>query len=186
LRLAIEAELADPRPDPATALREALVDIDRLDVTTTALLALARPAVGPRSDIDITQLATEASRRWTGPFGSESRALRLIHTAEPIHVVARQAAIDQALDVLLDNALAHGDGETIVAVHAVTGGVTISVQTEGPPIAAPDTIWQTPEGSNRLRIGLPLARRLVESDGGRLILTDPSTQPRFEILLPDS
>ncbi len=184
LRLAIEAELANPRPDPRTALHEALVDVERLDVTTTALLALARQTVGPRSDVDVSQLADAATNRWTGPFGSDSRPLRLTRTAEPIHVVAREAAIDQALDVLLDNAMVHGQGETTVAVHTVPGGVTISVQTEGPPITSPDAIWQTPEGSDRPRIGLPLARRLIESEGGRLILTDANSHPTFEILLP--
>jgi signal transduction histidine kinase len=186
LRLAIETELADPRPDPATALHEALIDVDRLDVTTTALLELARPSVAPRSDIDIGRLASGATTRWTGPFGADSRPLRLTPSKEPIHVVAREAAIDQALDVLLDNALTHGHGETTVAVNSVTGGVTISVQTEGPPITSPDAIWQTPEASDRPRIGLPLARRLIESEGGRLILTDANTQPRFEIVLPAS
>ena len=186
LRLAIETELADPRPDPAAALHEALVDIDRLDVTTTSLLALARQTVGRRSDVDVTQLADAATSRWTGPFGSDSRPLRLTRAPEPIHVVAREAAIDQALDVLLDNALAHGHGETTVTVQMVPGGVTISVQPEGPPSASPDDIWQTPEGSDRPRIGLPLARRLIESEGGRLILTNATSHPSFDILLPTS
>ena len=186
LRLAIETELANPRPDPAVALHEALVDIDRLDATTTALLALARPTIGPRSNIEINRLATAATTRWTGRFGSDSRPLRLTRTKEPAHVVAREAAVDQALDVLLDNALIHGHGETTVTVQTVSGGVTISVQTEGPPITSPDAIWQTPEGSDRPRIGLPLARRLIESEGGRLILTNPNNQPSFEILLPAS
>ncbi len=186
LRLAIETELADPRPDPTTALHEALVDVDRLDVTTTALLALARPAIGPRFDIDLSQLAAAATSRWTGPYGADARPLRFTRTVVPIHVLAREAAIDQALDVLLDNALIHGHGETTIAVYSVPGGVTISVQTGGPPIASPDAIWRTPEGSDRPRIGLPLARRLIESEGGRLILTDANTQPRFEIHLPIS
>ncbi len=184
LRLALETELADPRPDPASALNEALVDVDRLDVTTTALLALARPPVGPEADVDVSQLVRAATNRWSGRFGSDSRPLRLTQAADQIHVTAREAAIDQALDVLLDNALAHGQGETTLSILPVSGGVTIAVRTEGPPITSPDTIWRTPEGSARPRIGLPLARRLVESEGGRLILTEATTHPTFEILLP--
>jgi signal transduction histidine kinase len=184
LHLAIETELADPRPDPATALHEMLADVDRLEVTTTAILDLARKAVGPRSDVDVGRLAEAATSRWRGRFGSDSRPLRLNCARDQIHVSAREAALDQALEVLLENALVHGQGETTVLVHTVTGGVAISVRTEGPPITSPDTIWQTPEGSARPRIGLPLARRLVESEGGRLILTDATTHPTFEILLP--
>jgi len=184
LRLAIETELAAPRPDPSVALEEALVDIDRLDATVTALLTLARHTDTPRRDVDLGQLAETAVNRWRGAFASESRPLRLRRSVEDSRVRVREAALDQALDVLLDNALVHGNGETGVEIHTVPGGVAISVRSEGPPIVAPGAIWERPDGDERPRIGLPLARRLIEAEGGRLVLSDASPHPTFEILLP--
>ena len=184
LRLAVEAELADPRPDATIALEEALIDIDRLDATVTSLLALARSSIAPRSDLDLGQVTDRAVSRWRSAFAAEGRPLRLHQPADAIRVVAREAAIDQAVDVLLDNALIHGEDEASVTLAAVAGGVTLSIRTDGPPIDSPDEIWATPTSPERPRIGLPLARRLVEAEGGRLVLAQPAPHPTFEIVLP--
>ena len=57
LRLALENELAQPRSDPTQALRDALVDVDRLEATLTDLLALARDTVADRriADCQLTE-----------------------------------------------------------------------------------------------------------------------------------
>src|SRR5205085_1699034 len=47
LRLAVEAELAQPRSDATTALEEVLKETDRLEATIDDLLLLARGTAGP-------------------------------------------------------------------------------------------------------------------------------------------
>jgi signal transduction histidine kinase len=83
---------------------------------------------------------------------------------------ATPTAFEQALDVLLENALRHGMGSTRISVRLRERHVSVRVADEG----------EHREGTG---LGLDLARGLVEADGGRLRLADarPTT---FEILLP--
>ena len=93
--------------------------------------------------------------------------------------------VAQALDVLLENALTHGDGRTRLTASEVDGRSVLAVEDSGPGVAErPAAIFDrdvSTAGSTGL--GLPLARALVEADGGRLILA--RLRPaRFEIVIP--
>ena len=62
LRLVIENELTQPRPDPTLALTDALADVDRLEATLTDLLALAHETVADRQPIELAVLLATAKR----------------------------------------------------------------------------------------------------------------------------
>jgi signal transduction histidine kinase len=94
--------------------------------------------------------------------------------------------VAQALDVLLENALNHGAGTTRLEARIVDGRSVLAVEDGGAGVPEPleHSIFDrdvSTAGSTGL--GLPLARALVEADGGRLLLAHPRPA-RFEIVLP--
>ena len=99
-------------------------------------------------------------------------------------VEAAPGAVGQALDVLVTNATVHGRGTIMVDITLADTWVELTVADEG-------TI--TPEGADEVfvdrptreghGIGLPLARRLIEAEGGRLDLASRSPVT-FRIRLP--
>jgi signal transduction histidine kinase len=182
----LEAELAHPRADPSEALTLALGDVNRLETTIDQLLTLARDTGGARDPVDLVTTLEGLARRWGGPLALRGREMHLtIPSAVPRPTVSA-AALTHILDVLVDNALRHGAGTVDVVARPVDGAaVAIDVQDEGPGVADPIGAFQrrnaTAEGTG---IGLSLARRLAEAEGGRLRLVGRRPTSRFELMLP--
>lgn len=96
---------------------------------------------------------------------------------------ARSSSIEQILDIVLENSLHHGAGETLVDTRCVPGGVIISISDQGAgiPVEKQEAVFARHQGRNN-GIGLALARTLVEADGGRLVLADPK-RAEFRLVL---
>ncbi len=179
---ALEAKAADP-----ALVEAALMETDRLESTIDELLALAEP---PRGDehLDLAALASERLDAWRSLARAQGREVAL--RAEPVPPVrARAAALGQSLQVLLDNALEHGNGTITVSVSEVAGGgVRLCVSDEGPGIARQreDTLFDgtSPSGNGAGGRGLPLARSLVEAEGGRIALERARPGAAVCLLLP--
>jgi signal transduction histidine kinase len=90
------------------------------------------------------------------------------------------AAVRQVLTVLVDNAATHGRGTITVAVREAAAAVAIDVGDEGAGVHEPELFARRADGHG---IGLALARRLAEAEGGRLQLTR-AAPPIFTLLLP--
>jgi signal transduction histidine kinase len=114
---------------------------------------------------------------------------RHLRVRVPDDLVARATAprLREALGVLVDNALRHGDG-TITLAARLWADDTIVVEVsdggEGVPEAlAPHVFDRGVSGAASTGVGLALARALVEADGGRLELArlKPAT---FAVFLP--
>lgn len=176
LRAAIETELEFPRPDPSELLRESLDDIDRLEQTITELLSIARTPRASPGPVALAELFADVATKWRGPFATNGRRLSVSDPRDSPLVQANATVLRHALDVLLDNALNHGAGEVRVDHHIAIDSVTISITDEGPGFT------ETPAGKMH-GLGLPLARRLVESMPGRLTIVHTGPNPRFEIAL---
>ena len=167
------------RGDIDTASAEAR----RLAATVDHMLALARDALPTPDIIDIVPIIADAARRWGARFDDAGRALVVRVDAGLPGVRVRHGSIEQAVDVLLDNALHHGAGATRLTARAARGGLVVQVDDDGPGIEPrlADAVFHRHEGT-RTGIGLTLARTLVEADGGRLLLTD-SERAEFRIVL---
>ena len=115
--------------------------------------------------------------RWPATLAAAGRPLRISVAAGVRPTGASEAAATQILDALLDNTARHGRGDVDVraAADADADAVVIDVTNEGPPVAV-----GSPE-LFRVRMGLSLARRLADSEGGRLTL--PAKTPTFTLLL---
>ncbi len=186
LRLAIEAELAQPRPDAGTALTELLAEVDRLEATIRELLALSHGTAG-RGPMEPAAVSYAAVDRWRERYSAAHRSLRaqvLDRVDAPATVNGSSAAVSQILDVLLDNALLHGAGTVTVVVRAGSGGgVVVAVEDEGPGIATDlDTlVASSPTGGHGY--GLQLAIALAHAEGGELRFARRAGRPSFELTL---
>lgn len=180
MRVAIETEMADPRPNHELVLNDAITAITRLEETTNGLLALSRGTVSDRAALSLDVVASEARKRWSKVFVATRRSLELVTV--PAVGFASKIAVNQILDVLLENSLQHGRGTTRVVVTVSDAAeASIAVNDEGiidrdaDPFAGVRSVGHG--------IGLKLARSLAETERCTLHLS--SRRPvTFELLLP--
>src|SRR4051794_39338982 len=126
LRLDELATLEDPaaaREEIEATLRVA----GRLERTVTDLLALARAGdIGRPRDIDLADLARRHAADWRPVFARAGRPLQVdVDPSLPARV--SPGGVAQALDVLLENALAHGAGTTLLHARRVEGRSVLAV-----------------------------------------------------------
>ncbi len=182
--------LAGEGADPDT-VAAAQGEADRLDATIDELVALTRVEAAP-DEVDIAQLVEERVDAWRLRAQASGRALTVERAPTP-PLRVRAAAVGQALQVLLDNALAHGRGPIRVRVTPTAPGtdlrgVQVCVLDRGPGFD-PDEVL-APAGRDRgagpVRggRGLALARSLVEAEGGRLLLDASAEGTRACLVLP--
>jgi signal transduction histidine kinase len=183
LRVALEAEVLQPRPDPNEALQEALGAVERLERTVIDLTELARDEVEPEP-VSTARVLDDAAARWRGPLAAEGRSL-VVQPGSAMAAVARRPAVDAILDVLVDNALHHGLGTVTLAAATGIGGVTLRVSDEGTCSRPEAELFARRASTTGRPIGLPLARTLAEAEGGRLRLhrADPTTF-QLQLLAP--
>jgi signal transduction histidine kinase len=185
LRLTLEAELAHPRSDHRAALTQALVDVERLEATIDDLLTLARDTAVPRTPVDLRPLLDELDRHWHDSFAAAGRRLTVERPAGLASPLVSAAALSHVLDVLVDNAQRHGAGDVAVRARNHPGAITLSVTDQGPGVADPLAAFERrhPKAGGT-GIGLALARRLTEAEGGRLRLRGTDEGTTFDVTLP--
>ena len=186
LRLRLERVTVDDHAMVVAA--DALVQLDRLQQTIDHLLAFARGSTPTTSSADLDELATDAVRRWVERCHLHRREL---HRFAESRATGRASAtaLDQILDVLIDNALTHGAGSIRVTSRRIAGGAAIDVADDGSTegSGSDDELFLRGVGSNigigiGIGIGLALARSIADAEGGRLTVTSrrPTT---FSLIL---
>jgi signal transduction histidine kinase len=183
LRLEALARTDDPRVRDEAG--HALDQVLRLEDVLEELLALARTGrVGERRPFDLAALARLHVEDWAPRFAQAGRTL---HTESEgvVGTIATVGAVGQVVDVLLANALRHGDGTATLAVANGDGRAQLTVSDEGPgvPAALVPGLFQPPPEPSVHGVGLPLARQLAAADGGALELVDAATAT-FRLSLP--
>lgn len=177
--LAIRLEEIANTDDLETAHREALAAIghaDRLLDSITELLTIARQH---RNDVDahvvdLGNLSREHAKLFEPAFRKADRTVS-VDTLGDTTLVCSNGAVGQALNVLIDNALVHGRGDVTIDVENLRNGVRIRVSDQG---HTPPTTTDTESA-----LGLPLARTLIDGEGGHLTrLSTPHST--YEIFLP--
>jgi len=185
LQLGLESALATPDADLRAAMHDALEAAGRLESTVTDLLALARDSPSGSPPLDLDRFLDGIRTRWHGPLAAAGRPLR-VEVRHPLPGTRMSsAAAEQIVDVLIENALRHGRGAVTVRVRDAERALAVDVSDEGSPITGdPQELFRrgsTVAGGSG--IGLALARRLAESERGRLVLSSASP-PRFTLLAP--
>jgi signal transduction histidine kinase len=163
--------------------REVLEEVDYLTSLTNRLLALARADVGSAGargqPVDVALVCRHAVRRGEGTL-----ALRVGVDPDPAgSPIARgdPLSLEAALDAVLENVARHGGGEAVVSCRVSGDRVRISVADHGPGMSpdhrarAFDRFFRADQArthTGSVGLGLSLARSLVESQGGRMWLTE--------------
>lgn len=184
LRLGLESALERPGDDLRPAVAQGLRSTERIERTIEELLALARDTHGAVDAIDVGVLLREVCGQWAAQFDKQGRRLRVVVDPQTPHALASGAAVRQVLAVLLDNALLHGTGTVEMTARDAGDAVGIEVSDEGAGITLSDSELFTRRSPTATGhgLGLALARRLAEAEGGHLRLARPAP-PQFALLL---
>lgn len=186
VRLELEsAQTSGSAADPRAAMHAALASLTRMETTLDDLLGLARD-MPEQAPLDVAALLDSAERRWHGELAAEGRQLRVTIDEGLPEAVGSARAGRQVLDVLLANALAHGNGRVTVTARDTAGVLALDVADEGPGLPEGEDVFARRRGDadgSGHGIGLALARSLVEAEGGRLMVSRRTPHPRFTWLV---
>ena len=167
--------------DVSAEAAAALAQTHELNTTLDELLSVARTgSTTERTDLALTTLVDHQVADWQQRFAEKRRQV-VVTTGATQHVMATPGLIGQVLNVLLENSLRHGRGTVAILVQ----DTSVTIEDEGPGIPADRvaTLFDRPSDHRAAHgRGLPLARRLAESDGGRLDLVQ-SRPPAFRLTL---
>jgi len=169
LRLRLEELALTDDPAARSEVGAALEQADRLSATIDDLLRLSRTGrAGVATRFDLRELVRSHARDVSVALRRQRRGLRTVE-GPALHIQAAQGAVGQALDVLLWNAIRHGRGTVTLELAVADGWVELTVRDEGSldESRLGDLFVQQPRASEH-GIGLPLARRVIEAEGGRL------------------
>ncbi|GAA1481811.1 ATP-binding protein [Gordonia sinesedis] len=177
-------------PQVVAEAEAGLDQIERLSSELDEMVAASRDAPAAPQRIDVEDLVTTLVTDFDATFRAEGRELTATFAGHPVALSARPGRLREAVSVLVDNALQHGQGDCRIDVGDLAGDmVRITVTDDGAGVAdeiVPDIFRRGfSGGSSGSGVGLSLARALVEADGGRLDLTSrrPAT---FAIVVPSA
>jgi signal transduction histidine kinase len=186
LQLRLESLTMLPDADASAEAREAMEQAERLAAVLDELLAAARAARAVDAEpVDLSTELPAIANEWRGPLRAEGRTLRL-RVPDRLLAKATPARLREAIGVLLDNALRHGEGT--VTMSASGGDATVAIEVSDAGAGVPDELMahvfeRGVSGGGSTGVGLALARALVDSDGGRLELS-PARPATFTLFLP--
>lgn len=178
LRLRLENLTRDVAEPGRADLAGALAEVERLAGLVDGLLSLARAdsAAAPAGRTDVGALVRDRVEAWSAL--AEERAVRLVaDVAGARPAVASEERLRQVLDNLIENALeaSPAGGTVTLSARLAAPWVEVRVRDEGPGLSddernrAFDRFWRARAGEGS-GLGLAIVRRLVEADGGTVVL----------------
>jgi signal transduction histidine kinase len=170
----------DTPPEVVARVSDALGQLDRLSIVVAEMLDATRESrVGASVDIDLAALVRDTASRWRGLAPER----RIVADCDQVAAVRMPVgSLVQVMDVLIGNAVTHGEGTVAVSVSETPAYVEVTVTDEGAHERAVEGA-KNPLASGLG--GLATATGIVEALGGHLRLTeDPSST--FSVVLPRS
>jgi signal transduction histidine kinase len=181
-RLELEDLALSPDTPPLVVARlsAALGQLDRLSNAVAEILDATRASrVGASIDIDLAALVRDTAVRWRGLAPGR----RIVADCDQVAAVRMPVgSLVQVMDVLIGNAVTHGEGTVAVSVSQTPAYVEVRVADEGAHERAVEGA-KSPVASGLG--GLATATGIVEALGGQLRLTDEA-HSTFSVVLPRS
>ncbi len=181
MRAAVETELRFPREDHERLLHEVLTDLDRLEITITELLSLARTPNVADTALHVSEVVDELAAVWAPRLAQHGRTLSVDVPGQPPAVWANASMLKHVLDVLLDNALRHGRGEVRLVVTSGGPQVTVTITDQGGGFDPSPSSGTGPDRTHGH--GLLLATRYAEAMLGRLVVGTAGSTSRVDVVL---
>jgi signal transduction histidine kinase len=186
LMVGLESAMTRPDADLRSALQDALDRSEHLSAIVEDLVSLVGQPGFAAIPVDVGVLMEDVRARWDAPLAARGRLLAAGSEPQLPRCLAPPAAVRQILDVLIGNALWHGDGTVTIEARRAGASIAIDVADEGPGLPAeppelPGTSAERADGHGR---GLPLAHSLAAAAGGELLLGRAAPRPVFTLSLP--
>ena len=190
MKLRLEAAAAaTAEPDVQRQLLATEAEVDRLAGIVDGLLVMAREIEeGLETHVDVAAAAADAVERWRDR--AEGAGASITVDGAPVNALANPGDVDQILDVVLDNAIAHSPGPVEITTADDGSRAVLVVRDHGEGIAADELPRVTdrfyrgrgaPEGGSGL--GLAIAKELAEKWGGTLAVSSDGDGTRVEVRL---
>ena len=196
----VEANAGDPDRRQAD-IELAVQEIDQITALFESLLALARIETGtlpaPAAPVDATAVLAELGEIYRPVVEDAGGALRIVTPpadAAALRLRGDRNLLNQALSNLIENSLAHGNGEPDILLEATRrdGHVILAVADRGPGIPADEREKvvkrfyrmdrsRTRPGSG---IGLAMCAAVAHWHKGEMVLSDNRPGLRVELVLP--
>ena len=197
LRGRIETTLMSDRKggEYREALLQVLRETERMSRLVEAMLQSALPVVDTSTPLELEEVLERAHARWLDRYIESGVQLDL--ESKPLKTLALEEEVSCVVDNLLTNALrASPSGTTVHLVLDQEGSsvlLTVTDEGSGVPIEKREAIFERftrlEKSRNRslggFGVGLAVSRRLVESRGGTILVTEgPTGGARFEVRWP--
>ncbi|PRY01442.1 ATP-binding protein [Allonocardiopsis opalescens] len=151
----------------------ALAQSERLAAVVEHLLGRARRAQEQAAaPVAIDPVLEQILSDWEPVYRRAGRELRLVGE-EGLVAVTSEDGLSQILTTFADNGFRHGDGTVTVQTSSTDGSVVIEFSDEGEGVSeelAGRIFERHVSGHGGTGLGLALARRTAEADGGRVEL----------------
>jgi signal transduction histidine kinase len=171
-------------------VEELLANLNKIERLLGQTLSFAKPLILQRRPVELATVVAEGIRSVQRLPAMQSMRIDA-RCAEDLEVDVDTQLMGDAIANLLRNAgeACNGKGTVIVAARAEGRSAIIEVTDDGPgvPPERRDEIWRPFRSSKEFGtgIGLALCRKIVESHGGKISLSErPGTGASFRIELP--
>ena len=166
-------------------LAAALKEIRRLDELLTAFLRFARPKVPKPRELNLGRILDDLET-FIAPVAATSGVNLEFKKTPDVPVKTDADLLKQALLNIILNSFEAGAGRVEVTAEDCGDDVTITVRDDGPGLAEPARAFEPfystkADGSG---LGLPTARAIAESLGGRLELSEVSAGAELNLTIP--
>ncbi|WP_128377268.1 sensor histidine kinase [Streptomyces cavernae] len=182
LRVRVESLEGVVPPPGQGSLRVAIAEADRLSRILDELLTLAHASAGDAgtATIEVRSVVESRAQAWSDQAAGADVTIAV--QGRPAAAACLPGALEQVLDVLLDNAISFSPpgGRVTVRTRSDNTWVYVEVEDEGPGMADADKaqstnrFWQgrQPAGRRGSGLGLAIATALLSTSGARLEMED--------------
>lgn len=152
---------------------DALAQINQINNMIEQIFGLWKLSLSHELEsFDLTQLTKNSLENWKEKFQKQGRKINLVQTNRVLALGCAELE-SQVIDILIDNSLRYGAGETVIIVERTRDWAVMTIKDEGFGIDSKikDKIMTYGATTSGNGVGLVWAKNQVIHDGGKLEVT---------------